>query len=203
MRTLAKRIANLLAWLLVLPALMLYWLEAAGVGRARALATWSQVLCQLPGMAGEFLRRAFYRSVLTRCEEGVVIGYGTLLTNPDSTLGNHVYIGPYGVLGEVTIEADVLIGSHVSITNGSHQHGTSRLDLPVREQPGSWPRVTIGADSWIGDRAVVMCNVGRHAVVGAGAVVTKPVPDFAIVAGVPARVIGSRAPTTPSPAKEG
>ena len=64
--------------------------------------------------------------------------------------------------------------------------------FPVREQPGEWPRVTIGRDTWIGDRAVVMADVGEHCVVGAGAVVTRPVPDYAIVVGSPARVVGWR-----------
>jgi virginiamycin A acetyltransferase len=96
------------------------------------------------------------------------------------------------MLGDITIEDDVLIGSHVSIINGARQHGTARLDIPVRLQPGEYPRLTIGADSWIGDRAIVMASLGRHCVVGAGAVVTKPVADFAIVAGNPARIIGWR-----------
>ena len=84
------------------------------------------------------------------------------------------------------------MGSQVSIVNGANQHGIDRLDTPIREQPGQWPRVTIGSDSWIGDRAVVMADVGRHCVVGAGAVVTKPVPDRAIVVGNPARVLKYR-----------
>jgi hypothetical protein len=45
----------------------------------------------------------------------------------------------------VTIEDDAAIGSHVSITNGNRQHGIGRLDIPVREQPGVWPRVTSAA----------------------------------------------------------
>jgi acetyltransferase-like isoleucine patch superfamily enzyme len=96
------------------------------------------------------------------------------------------------MLGDVTIEDDVLIGSHVSIINGRRQHGIDRLDIPVREQPGEYPRVVIGMDSWIGDRAVVTADVGKHCVVGAGAVVTKPVPDYAIAVGNPARVQGYR-----------
>jgi acetyltransferase-like isoleucine patch superfamily enzyme len=107
-------------------------------------------------------------------------------------IGPNAYVGVYCCIGDVTLEEDVLVGSHVSITNGSRQHGIERLDIPVREQPGEWPRVTIGLDSWIGDRAVVMADVGRHCVVGAGAVVTKPVADYAIVAGIPAKVIGYR-----------
>ena len=66
------------------------------------------------------------------------------------------------------------------------------MDVPVREQPGVFEPITIGEDSWIGERAVVSADVGKHCVVGAGAVVTKPVPDYAIVVGVPAKVIGDR-----------
>jgi acetyltransferase-like isoleucine patch superfamily enzyme len=84
---------------------------------------------------------------------------------------------------------DVLIGSHVSIMNGPAQHGIGRLDVPIREQPGVWSRVTIGRDSWIGDRTIVLADVGRHRVIGAGSVVTKPIPDYAIAVGSPARVI--------------
>jgi acetyltransferase-like isoleucine patch superfamily enzyme len=95
-------------------------------------------------------------------------------------------------LGDVTLEDDVLLGSHVSVMNGGSQHGIERLDVPIREQPGSWPRVTIGQDSWIGDRAVVLADVGKHCVIGAGSVVTKPLQDYAIAVGVPAKVVRYR-----------
>ncbi|MCA9117501.1 MAG: acyltransferase, partial [Planctomycetaceae bacterium] len=146
----------------------------------------------LPGLTGAFLRRGFYRSVLPRCGSGVWVGFGAILSHPEICIGHHVYVGPYCALGQVTLEDDVLVGSHVSIANGGRQHGIARLDIPVREQPGEFPRVTVGRDSWIGDRAVILTNVGRHCVIGAGAVVTKSVPDYAIVAGNPARIIGSR-----------
>jgi virginiamycin A acetyltransferase len=86
----------------------------------------------------------------------------------------------------------VLLGSHVSVINGGGQHGIERLDIPIREQPGSYPRVTIGRDTWIGDRSIVLADVGQHCVVGAGSVVIKPVPDYAIAVGNPARVIRFR-----------
>jgi acetyltransferase-like isoleucine patch superfamily enzyme len=187
-----KALANALAVLLVLPAVACYRLGAFALGTDSAYPGWSQAFALLPGVSGNFLRRAFYRMTLGRCGRGACISFGTVFSHPGARVGCHAYIGLFGCLGEVTLEDDVLIGSHVSITNGKAQHGIDRLDLPVREQPGTWPRVTIGRDSWVGDRAVVMADVGRHCVVGAGAIVTRPVPDYAIVAGVPARVIGRR-----------
>jgi acetyltransferase-like isoleucine patch superfamily enzyme len=92
----------------------------------------------------------------------------------------------------VTLEDDVLLGSHVSVMNGGAQHGIERLDIPIREQPGKWPRVTIGRDSWIGERSVVMADVGKHCVISAGSLVMNPIPDYAIAMGVPARVIRYR-----------
>jgi acetyltransferase-like isoleucine patch superfamily enzyme len=139
-----------------------------------------------------YLRRAFYSLVFPRCGADCCLGFGTVFSHPTAEVGRTVYVGPYGCLGEVTLEDDVLIGSHVSITNGAAQHGTERLDIPIREQPGVWPRVTIGRDTWIGDRAVVLADVGRHCVIGAGSVVTRPVPDYAIAVGVPAKVVRYR-----------
>jgi virginiamycin A acetyltransferase len=170
----------------------MYRTLAAIVGPNRTFPGVSQLISLFPGLSGQYLRRAFYAWVLPRCGRGSVVSFGTVFSHPTIEIGDHAYLGVYCCIGDVTIEDDVLVGSHVSITNGSRQHGTSRLDIPVREQPGEWPRVTIGRDTWIGDRAVVMADVGEHCVVGAGAVVTRPVPDYAIVVGSPARIVGWR-----------
>ena len=187
-----KRLANLTASAAVLPAFLLYRMAAALGEREGAFSGWSQAFSLIPGLSGVYLRRAFYRRVLSHCAEDVFLGFGTLLSHPECRIGPGVYIGPYCCLGNVTLEDNVLMASYVSILNGGHQHGTERTNVPVRLQPGQWPRVTIGQDSWVGERSVVMADVGQHCVVGAGAVVTKPVPDYAIVAGVPAKIIGHR-----------
>lgn len=85
-----------------------------------------------------------------------------------------------------------MIGPDVVIL--TRTHSIDRVDVPMIEQ-GFWTgKVTIGNDVWIGMRSVIMpgVNIGNGAVVGAGAVVTKDVPDYAIVGGVPARVIKYR-----------
>jgi acetyltransferase-like isoleucine patch superfamily enzyme len=189
---LLKWLADSLALLGVLPFYCLYQAEALLIGAMRVFPGWSQAMSLWPGLSGAYLRRAFYRCVLARCGCDAWIGFGTVFSHPTASVGDRVYVGVFCSLGDVTLEEDVLVASHVSIANGTAQHGIDRLDVPVREQPGVWPRITIGRDSWIGDRAVVLADVGRHCVVGAGAVVTKPIPDYAIAVGVPARVVAYR-----------
>jgi acetyltransferase-like isoleucine patch superfamily enzyme len=162
------------------------------VGLQRAFYGWTQLFSLLPGKSGDYLRRAFYQLALPRCGRDVCVSFGTVFSHPTVQLGDHVYVGIGCMLGDVTLEDDVLVGSHVSIINGRRQHNIDRLDIPVREQPGEYPRIVIGKDSWIGDRAIVTADLGQHCVVGAGSVVTKSVPDFAIVVGNPARITGFR-----------
>jgi acetyltransferase-like isoleucine patch superfamily enzyme len=80
----------------------------------------------------------------------------------------------------------------VDVLSGSGQHGFEDVQIPIREQKGVIVRVAIGADSWIGNRCVVMADVGQGSVVGAGSVVTKPIPDRSLAVGSPARVVGIR-----------
>jgi acetyltransferase-like isoleucine patch superfamily enzyme len=192
MKRLIKAVAVGVATAAVFPAWVFFELAKRIDSPERAFPGFSQLFSLLPGRTGVYLRRAFYRLVFPRCESGSWIGFGTVFSHPNCAVGRDTYVGVYCCLGEVTLEDDVLLGSHVSITNGSEQHGIGRLDIPVREQPGRWPRVTIGRDTWVGDRAVIMADVGRHCVIGAGSVVTRPIPDYAIAVGCPAKVIRYR-----------
>jgi acetyltransferase-like isoleucine patch superfamily enzyme len=192
MKALFKTVADAAALFLVLPFALCYAIGRAALGADRAFPGWSQAFALVPGLSGVYLRRAFYRLALARCERGCCISFGTVISHPTAQIGRDVYVGAFGCLGDVTLEDDVLLGSHVSVINGKGQHGLDRLDLPIREQPGTWPRVTIGRDTWVGDRALVLADVGCHCVVGAGSVVTRPIPDYAIAVGVPARVVRFR-----------
>ena len=200
MRRLAIRIVETVATFLVLPAYLLYQLGRFAIGAERAFPGRSQALSLLPGLTGVYLRRSFYRLVLTRCERGTSIGFGTVFSHPRAEIGRNVYTGCYCSLGDVNLGDDVLLGSHVSIINGGGQHGIDRLDVPIRAQPGTFPKITIGCDTWIGEGSTVLANVGDHCVIGAGSVVTKPVPDYAIALGSPARVVRYRigAPVDPA-----
>jgi len=162
-------------------------------GRADvAFQGYSQLVGLVPGLPGTLVRRAFFRLTLRRCGHGVAVGFGTIIATPDAEIGDGVYVGPYCNVGHATLGDDVLLGSNVTILSGKLQHHFDRLDVPVRHQGGTYSRVSVGRDVWIGNGAIVMADVGDQAVVAAGAVVTKPVAPRAIVGGNPARVIGER-----------
>jgi acetyltransferase-like isoleucine patch superfamily enzyme len=189
-----KIIARALATVVLLPEFLSFALRSFLLGRDRALEGSSQTLALVPGIVGQYLRRAFLTWVLDYCHPSVTVEFGTIFSKAAARLEENVYIGPRCHLGWVFIERDVLIAAGVHIPSGPLTHGTDDTGTPIREQTGTLRMVRIGARSWIGSAAVVMADVGRDSVVGAGAVVTKPIADRVFAAGVPARVVRSREP---------
>jgi acetyltransferase-like isoleucine patch superfamily enzyme len=190
-----KAVARAVATVLLLPEFLSFALRSFLMGRDRALEGSSQTLALVPGIIGQYLRRAFLTRVLDYCHPSVTVEFGTIFSKAAARLEENVYIGPRCHLGWVFIERDVLIAAGVHIPSGQMTHGTDDPDVPIREQPGTLRMVRVGARSWIGSAAVVMADVGRDTVVGAGAVVTRPLPDQVFAAGVPARVVRSREPS--------
>jgi acetyltransferase-like isoleucine patch superfamily enzyme len=181
-----------LALVAVSPAILWFRVKAAVVGRDQALEGSSEWLSLLPGLPGRYLRRAFLAHALAGCHPTASVGFGCLFSKHGAVIGANVYLGPRCHIGLATIEDDVLLAAGVQVTSGAQTHGFADLSRPIREQQGVLTRVRIGAGAWVGSGAIIMADVGRDTVVGAGAVVTKPLPDAVIAAGVPARVIRSR-----------
>jgi len=97
------------------------------------------------------------------------------------------------IYGPVTIGSDVMMGPEVVIYTKGHRH--DRTDITMIEQGDDETKpVTIGNDVWIGRRVMIMpgVSIGNGCIIGAGAVVTKDVPDYSVVGGVPAKVIYTR-----------
>lgn len=192
MRELTKSAVRGLALLAVLPALLSYVIRSAVLGRDRALEGSTQMLSLIPGLPGQYLRRAFLARAIARCAPSTVVGFGTILSRAGARLDENVYVGPGCFLGLVHLERNVLVGSGVHITSGRRTHGTADAAAPIRDQEGQRTLVRIGEGAWIGSGAVVMADVGQRAVIGAGAVVTSAIPAAVVAAGVPARVIRER-----------
>ena len=188
----AKGLARFAALVGVSPVLASYWLNAALLGRGRALESRSQLLSLWPGLTGQYLRRAFLQRVLARCHPSATVEFGTFFSQPGAILDENVYVGPRCILGLVHLERDVLLAAGVQIPSGGMTHYFDDPTRPIREQGGERKMVTVGAGAWIGSGAIILADVGKGTVVAAGSVVTKPLPDNVIAAGVPAKVIRNR-----------
>jgi acetyltransferase-like isoleucine patch superfamily enzyme len=114
--------------------------------------------------------------------------------DPVLTLGSGVVLGRGShviadMRGAISVGDDVYCGPYVYITSVNHSY-----DDPHEPVGKQWPRsaeVEIGTGSWLGAGAVVLpgARLGRNVVVAAGAVVRGEVPDHAVVAGAPARIV--------------
>jgi acetyltransferase-like isoleucine patch superfamily enzyme len=99
-------------------------------------------------------------------------------------------------LSDIVIGSHVIFGPEVMVIGGGHNMGVVGVPISeVKHKTGNEDLgVTIGDDVWIGARAMILrgVDIGRGAVIGAGSVVTKSVPLYAIAAGNPAKVVGFR-----------
>lgn len=160
----------------------------------------------------------FKRNDLAAVGENVVIEDGVLIFRPGHVrIGSNVYIGHYAILrgydtGELEIGHDTWIGQFCYINSAggvsigsrvgigpcvkimTSKHGEEGRDVPVLMCDLEFAPVTIEDDSDIGMGAIILPGrkVGKGSIVGAGAVITRDVEPYSIVAGVPARKIGGR-----------
>ena len=192
MREALKSVARGVALVAVLPMIASFQLRALLLGRDRALQGSTQTLSLVPGLTGEYLRRAFLSVVLAYVSPSATICFGTVFSRTGARIDDHVYIGARCHIGLVHLEPDVLVADGVYLPSGGDTHGTADVCVAIREQPRFEQLVRVGRGAWIGSGAVVLADVGAGTVVGAGAVVTRALPALVVAAGVPARPLRSR-----------
>jgi acetyltransferase-like isoleucine patch superfamily enzyme len=193
LRELAKAAARGMAKVLVAPLVISFVIRRALLGADRSLLASTQWLALIPGLPGQYLRRAFLAFAIAGCDRSATVEWGTTFSRAGARLGRNVYIGPNCDLGLVDVEDDALIAAAVHIPSGGMTHGIDDPTIPIREQPGREQMVRIGAGAWIGSCAVVLANIGDGSVVGAGSVVTRALPAGVVAAGAPARIVRQRA----------
>lgn len=138
-----------------------------------------------------FVRRFFYKLEGMRIGKGSALHMGVRLYNPEN-----IEIGEDSIIGEGTVldgRDSLVIGNHVDIASEVMIYN-SEHDVRDPNFKAINAKVVIEDYVFIGPRAIILpgVTIKKGAVVGAGAVVTKDVEEYAIVAGVPAKKIGER-----------
>jgi acetyltransferase-like isoleucine patch superfamily enzyme len=182
---------------------------------ASEIRSWFEAMIRfVPGRIGVFVRQVWYKRCFKNSER-LHIGTGCQFIAPGSisfsglTLindgcyfnadGGFITIGDWtafnrGVHINASCGGRIVIGAHCPIGPGvvmrTANHRFSRVDIKIQDQGHDLADIVIEDDCWIGANAVILggVHIGRGAIVGAGAVVTKDVPSMAIAVGVPARV---------------
>ena len=155
----------------------------------RSLAPWVGPTCRR-------IRWFCARRLFAECGQRVNIERGASITiGQPIRLGDHSGIGVRAhVDGPITFGQNVLMAPDVVIRRRNHVF--ERTDVPIRRQSVTkFVELRVCDDVWIGERAMIMpgCKrIGRGAIVAGGSVVTKDVPDYAIVGGNPARILKQR-----------
>ena len=115
----------------------------------------------------------------------------------DVFIGDNTRIGLSNVLiGPIEIGSNVMTAQHVALSGLNH--GFEDISLPPSRQKVSTAKIVIEDDAWIGANAVIVPGViiGKHAIVGAGSVVTKSVPPYSVAVGNPAKIVKKYNPET-------
>jgi acetyltransferase-like isoleucine patch superfamily enzyme len=172
------------------------------------LDEWPAALLRpIPGFLGAVLRWAYCRLTFARLDGFCFIRPGARIHySCGMSVGRNLHLNGGTFLdarGGLTLGNDVLIGPNAVLL--SSQHHWRDPSLPIVVQGHEMAPTSIGDDVWIGANAVVLpgIRVATGTVVGAGAVVTEDTQPYSIVAGVPARSMGTRPPPPDADAAPG
>jgi acetyltransferase-like isoleucine patch superfamily enzyme len=175
------------------------YLRSVSPGRVLTVVAEEYVgtlLRPLPGIEGFTLRWLLYKSLCRRLDGFCYIYPGARLSHVYGiSIGRNFHVNAGAYLygrGGLTIGDHVMVGPNAVIVSSQHRYDDPRLPMVLLGHQIA--PVTIGSDVWIGANAVVLPGVrlADGTIVSAGAVVTQDTTPYAIVGGVPARVIGER-----------
>lgn len=149
-----------------------------------------------------FMVYGFYNSIEKRIFKNTRISSSAILVDKKNiNIKNNVWIGHYCLLdgiGGIEIEQGVNIASHSCIYTHSSQNslrilGEKFIEIPANERPGyKFGKVKIGEYSFIGASCVILAGttVGKGCIIGAGSIVSGNFPDYSVIVGNPAKIVG-------------
>jgi acetyltransferase-like isoleucine patch superfamily enzyme len=127
--------------------------------------------------------------------DNVTFYYGVYVqpTGGEIVIGSDTHFAPFGIFyGPLSVGNKCAVAAHVVFASVAHSHADS--DVPFIEQPMDQRMITLEDNVWIGANAVILpgVRIGTGSIIGAGAVVTKDVPPYSVMGGVPVRLIRKR-----------
>ena len=141
--------------------------------------------------SGELIFNRFDKGKYLNCGENSSV-YDTSVVMGDVSIGNHVWVGPYTLLDGSS--GELVIGDYVSIDSGVmiYTHDSTKNYVSGGVNPFEKGNVIIKGNTVIGSMSIITCGVtiGCHCVIGANSFVNRDIPDYSIVAGTPAKIIG-------------
>lgn len=186
-----KQLVYGVAMLLVFPLAACEWLARRIAGRDVFFAGQGELISLVPGKVGHILRNSYYHLTMKRCPLNCLFGFGTVFTHSEAEIGERVAIGARCNIGMVRMGDDAMLSDHIQIVSGRRQHTFTHPGVRYQDQVQIFSQVYIGRNAWIGSGVVIMADIGDDAVIGAGAVVVKPIPAASVAVGNPARVLRS------------
>lgn len=142
------------------------------------------------------------KNMMAECGYNVTIGHAGDFYYSHIHIGNNVHIGPYASfmasVAHVYIADYVMFGPHVTIRGGDHRIdvlGKHIIEVSAHEKlPENDADVIIEKGAWVGCNVTILkgVTIGTGAVIGAGSLVTKSIPPYAIAVGSPAKVVKYR-----------
>lgn len=192
MRQFVKNTSFVISVVLITPLYLTFRAASLLSSVEGAFPGFSQFLSLFPGNVGNYLRKAFYRYTLKSCNKDCTITFGTFFPSSNVQIGKYVYIGANCIIADAVIDDDTMLGSYVQVISGKSTHNAANVDIPMRMQGGKTETILIGQDTWIGNNAVIMANVGKKCIIGAGSVVTREIEDYSVAVGNPAKIIKKR-----------
>ena len=196
------------------------WAYAEHLKATHSLPELMALFSKYRGEEGAFeaqLRRILFRAMCRQAGQGVRVEPEVVLKHPETMefgdsvfigaqtmiqgrfdgtcrIGNHVWIGPHSYFDARSLVLEDYVGWGPGAKVLGSSHTGSPIDLPIIVTELKIEPVSVGYGADIGTNATLLpgVHVGAHSIVGAGAVVTTDVPDYSIVAGVPAKVLRYR-----------
>lgn len=191
-RQVIKRTIKLSFRLMIYPIYLWFSLLTLLLNEDRTFATFSQFFSLIPGKLGTYCRASFYCLTCPGTSDDIVVGFLTVLSHRNTTIERGVYIGSQCNIGKCYIRKNTLIGSGVHILSGNKQHKISDTTRPIQEQGGTFRKIEINKNCWIGNCAILQVDLPSDCVVSAGAIITKNYKSGDIIIGSAGKVLRNR-----------